>query len=162
VRIVHWLFVVSVLLFISGIGFVVAGARAARQAPAASEAPALTPVADVKQIMNAIVQPAAAVVFGAVGTEVSAAGTVDIRPQNDEEWAAVGASAAALAESANLLIMDGRAVDRGDWVTMSRALATAATTALKAVEAKDPNALLTYGSDINDTCDKCHERYQRQ
>src|SRR5205823_7830243 len=47
-RIVHWLFVVSVALFVSGIGFVIAGARAARQAPAVEAAAVtLTPVASV-------------------------------------------------------------------------------------------------------------------
>ena len=160
-RVVHWLFVVSAALFVCGIGFVVAGARSTRQSVAA-EAPAVTPVATVKQLMNGIVQPAASVVFGAVATEVSAAGVVEIAPQNDDEWAAVGASAAALVESANLLVMGDRAVDRGDWVTMSKALADAGLKALEAVEAKDTQALLTYGSQVNEACDMCHQRYQRQ
>ena len=45
------------------------------------------------------------------------------RPWTDAEWAAVGASAAVLAESGNLLVIGDRAVDEGDWVTMSKALA---------------------------------------
>jgi len=68
-RIVHRLSVVSVALFVSGIGFIIAAARTARQAPAvaAIAAPALTPVASVKQIMKGITGPAATVVYNAVG-----------------------------------------------------------------------------------------------
>jgi hypothetical protein len=161
-RMVNWLFVVSVALFISGIGFIVAGARATQRGPAAPEAPALTPVASVKQIMNGIVQPAANVVFGSVGTIISAAGIVEKSPKTDEEWAAVGSSAVALVESANLLLMGDRAVDRGDWVTMSRALADAGMETLKATEAKSSEGVLAAGAVVNQTCDNCHRKYQRE
>lgn len=161
-RTVHWLFIVSVALFVFGIGFVIAGARSTRQQTPAAEAPALTPVATVKQIMNGIVAPAATVVFESVGTIISAAGIEEHRPKNDEEWAVVGNSAAALVESANLLMLGDRAVDRGDWVKMSRALADAGTMALKAAESKDADGILTAGSVINTSCDTCHQRYQRQ
>ena len=160
-RTVHWLFVVSVGLFIFGIGFVIAGARTSRQA-APPEASAMTPVASVKQIMNGIVAPAATAVFGSVGTIISAAGIDERRPRNDEEWAAVGNSAAALVESGNLLVMGDRAVDRGDWVTMSRELTDAGIMVLKAVEAKDPEGILSAGATLNTSCDNCHQRYQRQ
>ncbi|RPH61856.1 MAG: hypothetical protein EHM89_06550 [Acidobacteria bacterium] len=160
-RIVYWLFVVSAALFVSGIGFIVAGARTThRVAPA--EAPALTPVASVKQIMNGIVQPAANVVFGSVGTIISAAGIVEKAPKTDEEWAAVGSSAVALVESANLLVMGDRAVDREDWVKMSRALAEAGMTALKATEAKSTDGVLSAGAAVNESCDNCHRKYQRE
>jgi hypothetical protein len=160
-RIIHWLFVVSAALFISGIGFVVAGARTTRQA-APVEAPVMTPVASIKQIMNGIVAPAAKAVFDSVGTIVSAAGIEERRPKNDEEWAALGDSAAALVESGNLLVMGDRAVDRGDWVKMSQALVDAGMMALEAAEAKDADGILTAGSIINTSCDTCHQRYQRQ
>ena len=160
-RIIHWLFVVSAALFVSGIGFVVAGARTTRAAPPV-EAPAMKPVASVKQIMNGIVAPAAKVVFDSVGTIVSAAGVEELAPKNDDEWAVVGNSAAALVESGNLLVMGDRAVDRGDWVTMSRALADAGMMALKAAEAKNKDGILEAGSIINTSCDTCHQRYQRQ
>ena len=58
-------------------------------------------------------------------------------PSTDAEWAAVGASAAALVESGNLLVIGDRAVDRGDWVKMSKALADAGMLVLKAADAKD-------------------------
>jgi hypothetical protein len=158
---VHWLFVVSTALFVSGIGFIVVGAKTARQAPPVVEAPATTPVASTRQIMVGIVSPAAAVVFDSVATIVSAAGIEERQPKTDEEWAAVGASAAALVESANLLVVGDRAVDRGDWTTMSRALADAGMAALKAAEAKNPEGILSAGEVINRSCDNCHEKYQR-
>ena len=73
------LFMVSALLFVSGIGLVVAGARVLRR-PAASEAAALTPVGSVRQIMRGIVDPAATTVFGAVSTTVTAAGVEEKAP----------------------------------------------------------------------------------
>lgn len=161
-RTVHWLFVISAALFISGIGFIVASARAAQQTEPSAATAAITPVATTKQIMAGIVSPAAAVVFESVSTTVSAAGIEEKRPTTDAEWAAVGASAAALIEASNLLVMGNRAVDQGEWVTMSAAMAKAGMAALKATEAKDPEGVLGAGEIVNTSCDNCHERYQRQ
>lgn len=162
-RSVHWLFAVSVALFVSGIAFVIAAGRAGRGgASSAEEAPALTPVASVKQIMAGITGPSATVVYNAVGTVVNTQGVKEIAPQNDEEWAVVANAAAALVESGNLLLVDGRAIDTGDWVTMARAMIEKGTVALKAAEAKSTEGILGSGGDINETCDTCHERYQRQ
>jgi hypothetical protein len=161
-KIVHWLFVVSVALFVCGIGFVIAGARAARQAPAVDTAAAsLVPVASVKQIMKGITGPAANVVFNAVSTTVSVKGTEEKAPQTAEEWEAVGNSAAALIESGNLMLMGSRVVDKGDWVKQSRALIEAGTVALKATQAKSADQVLASGEAINMTCDGCHLKYQR-
>jgi hypothetical protein len=163
VRTLHWLFLVSVALFISGIGLVIAGARAARQgAPAAEAAPAMTPVATVLQIMNGIVQPSALAVYNSVGTYITAEGTKDVEPQTDQEWAALGASAAALVESGNLLLLGNRAIDEGDWVKMTRAFMDASQAALRAADAKDKEGILSAGSTLNETCDTCHAKYQRQ
>ena len=59
-------------------------------------------------------------------------------------------------------LMGDRAVDNGDWTTLSRQLIDAANTALKAAEAKSAEGILDSGSAINDTCDNCHAKYQRQ
>jgi hypothetical protein len=163
-RTVHWLFLVSVALFISGIGFIIASART-RQGEAAIATPATVvvqaPVASVKQIMTGIVTPAAYVVFDSVSTIVDAKGTQENQPRTDEEWARVGANAAALIESANMLLIGNRAVDQGDWVKMSKAMADAGQTALKAADAKSPEGILEAGEAINTSCDNCHQKYQR-
>jgi hypothetical protein len=162
-RTVHWLFVISAALFISGIAFIIAGARTAQAAaPAEAQAPAITPVASVKQIMAGIVSPAATAVFDSVGTVVDATGIHEKAPSTDTEWAALGASAAALVESGNLLVMGDRAVDRGDWVKMSKALGDAGLLVLKATDAKDAMGVLAAGETLNASCDGCHQRYQRE
>ncbi len=163
-RTVHWLFVVGVALFLTGVGFVIAGARAtlATTSPvAATETPVIESGATVKQIMRAIVMPAAATIWDSVSTTVSAQGTVDTRPENDEAWATVAANAAVLAESAKLLVDSHRAPDGGEWMTMARAMADAANIARKAAESKDVDGILEVGDTINKTCDNCHDRYSR-
>jgi hypothetical protein len=162
-RIVHWLCLVSMALFVSGIGFIVAGARTARQARGAtSTAPAtFTPVATVKQIMKGIVDPAATVVFDAVSTTVSLTGTEEKAPESDEEWETVGNSAAALIESGNLLMFGGRAVDTDDWMKMSRAMIESGTLALTAVQARDASGVFAAGEAVYKSCDDCHRKYQR-
>jgi hypothetical protein len=162
-RTVNWLFIVSVLLFISGIGFVVASARTARSAaPAEVAAVTTTPVANVKQIMATMTGPGANAVYNAVSTTVSATGIKEIAPETDEQWALLGANAAMLAESANLMMTEGRAIDQGDWLKFSQELLKTATAAVKATEAKSVDGILEAGGPINDTCDNCHAKYQRQ
>ena len=160
-RIVNWLFLVSAALFISGVGFIIASGRTSQVEAAVPPAPTVTPVATVKQIMAGIVMPSAAAVWDSVSTIVDAKGVTENQPKSDEEWAAVGARAAALIESANLLLMGSRPVDQGDWVKMSNAMADAAQIALKATETKNTEGILEAGEKINQTCDACHQKYQR-
>ena len=160
-RIANWLFLVSAALFISGIGFIIVSGRTSQVEAAAPPAPSLPPVASVKQIMAGIVMPAAAKVWDSVSTIVDKDGVQENVPKTDEEWAVVGANAAALIESANLLTVGKRAVDQGDWVKMAKDMADAAQTALKATTDKNPDGILAAGEKINETCDNCHQKYQR-
>jgi hypothetical protein len=162
-RTVQWLFVVAVLLFVSGIGFIIAGERRVQQAGAAPVAqPPTPPVATVKQIMNAIVMPHATVIYDAVGSVSTAAGVVETAPRNDKDWESVANSAAALVESGNLLLVSGRAVDHEGWVELTREFMKQAQLALTAAQARKPDDVFTAGGDLNVTCDQCHERYQRR
>jgi len=160
-RVMHWLFLVSAALFVAGIAFLVASTRPTGERPAA-ETVVTTPVASVQQIMRGIVAPAAGVVFNSVATTITLSGTEERAPRTAAEWNAVGDSAAALVESGNLLMLGDRAVDKGDWMTMSRALMDASRVALKAIEARNVEALFGSSEAINATCDSCHQRYQRQ
>ena len=159
-RMIRWLFVVSAALFVSGIGLLVVSARAARRP--VTDAPIVAPVATVKQIMQGIVDPAATAIFDSVVTSVTVNGIEEKAPKNDAEWMALGNSAAALVESGNLLMIGNRAVDKGDWIVMSRAMVDAAVQALKATEAKSPDAVLAAGEGVNQSCDRCHEKYRRR
>src|ERR1700722_5935424 len=77
-----------------------------------AQAPGLQPVGTVHQIMVGIVAPASDVVF-----KVATAG-----PKDDKEWAAVQNSALTLAEAGNLLMIPGRAKDKGEWMKNAKAL----------------------------------------
>jgi hypothetical protein len=157
------LFVVSALLFVFGLGFVVVGAREARRTPApVDRSVAVTSVATVKQLMNTIATPASDAIFNSVQTNVTDKGTEEIAPKDDQEWDALGGMAATLAELGNLLLADGRAVDRGDWVKMSQAMTVAAKQAADAAAARNKDGILDAGSAVNLTCDNCHMRYRRQ
>ena len=160
-RPVHGLLVVSLLLFISSLAFIVAGARNARAGAGRPPAPSFEPVADVRQIMTAIVGPAGDSVFGAVSTVVTAQGIEEKAPQTDAEWQALGASAAVLVEAANMLQAEGRAVDRGDWITYSKTLGETAAVALKAAETKNAKGVFDSGEAIYGACDACHRKYER-
>ena len=160
-RLVHGFLVVSLLLFIASVAFVVAGARSVRSVDVRPAMPAVAPVANVRQIMTAIVGPAADTVFGAVSTVATAQGVEEKAPQTDAEWQTVGASAAALVEAANMMMMEGRVVDRGDWITSARALNEAATVALKAAESRNAQGVFESGEAIYGACDACHKQYER-
>src|SRR5262249_13204897 len=105
--------------------------------------------------------PAATAVFNAVGTKVTKAGVEDRAPRDDAEWEALGNSAAALAESGNLLLLGGRRIDNHDWVQMSKALVDAANLALRAIRGKNRDKVREAGAVLNESCDRCHDRYQR-
>jgi len=162
-RTVQWLFVVSAALFISGVGFIIAGARNSIGAQAApSAAPVdIESVATVKQIMQGVVSPAANIVFESVGTVVSAAGIEEFQPETDEEWDIVESNAAVLIESAALLMSGDRAVDRQEWATQSQALADAAGILLEAARAHDRDKVLEHGETLYRSCDACHRTYMR-
>lgn len=109
--------------------------------------------------MQATIHPAAEVLFDAVGTIVSMSGVEEIAPKNDEEWEHVRNSALTLAESGNLLMIGERARDKGEWWKMSQALVDVGIVALKAAEAKNPEALFEAGGQVYEVCQQCHNRY---
>ena len=155
------LFLVSVALFVTGIGLVIASARAQGESPPVPKTAVLTPVASVKQIMAGVTMPAATAVWSAISVTVDETGVDEQMPRTDAEWEVVANNAAALIESANLLMFDGRAVDDGDWMTFSRQLFETGTRALRGAEARSTQEILTAGDLINASCDNCHQRYMR-
>ena len=166
-RIIHAFFLVSTLLFVTGIGFVIAGARASRTASSATSAtgpsaPSGAPVASVRQIMSVIVNPAARTVFGSVGTIVTAAGVEEKAPASDADWDDVAANAAALVEAGNLMLMNGRAIDQDGWARYCRALIDGSQTVLEATSKRNAEGVFAASEAIYDSCNGCHQTYQRQ
>lgn len=81
-------------------------------------------------------------------------------PSNDHEWGAVERSALMLAESANLLMMPGRARDQGDWIKDARLLLDAGNAAFRAAKAKDMAAIVALNEQLVASCTTCHMHYR--
>ena len=121
--------------------------------------PPLRPVADVKQLMKSIIEPAADHYWDAVGTIEDAKGVVHVAPATEEEWLAVVNSAYVVTEGGNLLMMTGRAKDSGDWMKLSQALVDVGQRAIKAAESKNTQAVFDTGAEVYDACVACHAKY---
>jgi hypothetical protein len=112
--------------------------------------------------MTGILEPAAEVYWDASGSVIDSTGTHELAPTTDEEWAAVWRAALVIAESGNLLMLEGRARDRDEWMTLSRTLVTAGRDAVAAASARDPAAVLEVGGRVYEACTACHAAYARE
>ena len=117
------------------------------------------PVADVKQMMDMLVDPAADVFWSESGQVVTAAGVEQRGPKSSEEWTKVQNNAMLLAESGNLLMMSPRAQDDGQWMKSAQALVDKGQEAYQATQAKDVDRMFAVGGDLYDTCLHCHQLY---
>src|SRR5262245_5919458 len=106
-------------------------AGCARQPPPPPAGPPFKVVGTIKQVMLGIVIPTSNIVFGAAGEA----------PTDDAAWGLVETNAIALAESGNLLMLEGRAKDDGEWRKQAQALIATSETALAAIRAKDTDKL---------------------
>jgi hypothetical protein len=130
--------------------------------------------------MQAEVDRSADGVWNSVATVSTEKGTVEHRPQTPEEWQEVRLSAITLIEATNLLMMEGRRVGakefpaeadgaldskqiqalldskRAQFNAFAGALREAGLTALTAIDAKDPEALVNAGGGIESVCEGCH------
>ena len=121
--------------------------------------PPLRHVADVKQLMRSVTEPAADVYWDGVGTVVDQTGTTEIKPETTEEWDALVNSAYVIAESGNLLMLGTRPKDGGEWMQLSRALVDVGEKAIRAAEAHDARAVFDVGAEVYDVCTNCHAKY---
>lgn len=135
-------------------------AMVAACAPSADDAESLyTPVGDVQELMQSVVEPAAEVYWDAVGVVVDAEGEHQMAPANDEEWLAVRNAAYMIAESGNLMKMPGYALDDGAWMTMSQALIEVGERAIEAADARSLDAVFDMGAEVYYVCTNCHATY---
>ena len=123
------------------------------------EPPPFKPIATTKELMHAVVDPAADVLWGSVGSIVTAEGTDDFFPRTEEEWIAVENACFLLMESGNLLMIGDRAQDRDDWMTLSAGLVDAGKLALTAAQSRNPDQIFMIGGDVFAACDGCHQKY---
>jgi len=151
---------------------------------AQSPATDLLKTATIKDIMDSMVDPSGDFMFESVVEIADANGITHKAPHTDEEWEEVRHRALILLEAPNLLIMEGRKVakpgeksknpevelepeqiqklldsDRASFVRRARRLQDAAAMALKAVDAKDKDALFQSIESIDKACENCHLHY---
>ena len=81
-------------------------------------------------------------------------------PKDENEWAAARRDSMTLAESGNLLMMPGRMRDQGDWVTHVKMLADVGTSAYKAAQEKNAQALAAAAGPLDASCTSCHKIYR--
>jgi len=142
------------------------------------------PDISIAEIMESIVMPAAQAVWDAVGVDVTEKGEIEKKPQNEEQWAALRASAVTLLESTNSLTVPGRhaappgaksenpdaeltpekidallAQQRPAWVAHAQVLHAAALQALAAVDARNLDAITEAGGTIDEACESCHLQF---
>ena len=138
------------------------------------------PRASLQEVMDAIVDPAADGLWDAVETTVTADGEHTRTPESDAAWADVRRKLIVLQESASLLRVAGRPVsheafaaeadgalnssqiaarirrDRAVFDAFATALGATAQRALQAVEARDTDAMVRIGGDLDGVCEDCH------
>jgi len=133
--------------------------------------------------MDGIIDPAADTIWNSVSTTITMQGKEEKAPHTDDEWTTVRRSALQLLEASNLLLIPGRHVakpgerneqgielqpdeiekfisqDRQAWIAFAHGLHDAATLAINAADAKDAAKVLESGEQIDNACERCHQRY---
>ena len=64
-----------------------------------------------------------------------------------------------LAESGNLMMMEGRALDQEAWVTLSQQFIDVSRRALEAADARNLDAVFDMGAEVYYVCTNCHAVY---
>lgn len=121
--------------------------------------PPMRPVADLKQLMVSVLEPAADEYWDGVGTIIDNTGTTEIRPETNEDWDALVNHAYVIAESGNLLMMGSRPKDGGEWMQMSRALIDVGEKAIRAAASHNTQAVFDVGAEVYEVCTACHNKY---
>jgi hypothetical protein len=122
--------------------------------------PPIKAVATLEEVMHHMVIPNAQVVWKSVGTIYTPGKVEEIQPRTEEEWLNVEASATILTEAGNLLMMQGRAIDRGPWIERAKALREAGASLHQAAKARDVAAVFERGGHLFDACQGCHFQYR--
>ena len=126
------------------------------------EAPPATPfkpVASVKQVMSAMTDIAADEYWDAVGSVSDKHGTREFAPTTEKGWLALEHHATVISESGNLLMMEGRARDSGEWMTLARDLVEQGEKARLAAVSRKASAVFDAGAQVYQSCTNCHAKY---
>jgi hypothetical protein len=116
---------------------------------AMAQAPTFQPLGTVHQVLLGIVKPTSDVLFKFQFDP----------PKTDADWATLQNNTLNLAEAGNLLLLPGRAKDKGEWTKNAKALIDTGTQAFKAANAKDAKAIEQIGDKVDEVCESCHAIY---
>jgi len=81
-------------------------------------------------------------------------------PTTSEEWTALAGQTLMLAETANLLMMPGRARDQDQWMADAQLLLEAGEAAYRAAKDRDVEALVALNDQLYESCVTCHQHYR--
>ena len=81
-------------------------------------------------------------------------------PTTEAEWGELQAKTLTLAESANLLMIPGRARDQGRWMDDAKLMLDAGQAAYRAARAKNVEALEEVNDALYQSCVQCHQHYR--
>jgi len=112
-------------------------------------------------LMTWVIDPAADAIWDSVSWVSNEKGTKANAPKTQEDWRALRIQAGILVESANLLMLDGRAKDQGVWMQQARKFGLEARKNLKAIEEKNVDKLFEIGGDLDHACESCHLKYAK-
>src|SRR5579862_1031283 len=118
---------------------------------AIAQAPtAFHPVGNMSQLMIDIIYPTSDAIF-----------YVDRDPpKTQRDWNTLRAQALMLAESGNLLMIEGRARDQENWIKDSQLMADLGAKAYKAAQAKDLDGIRALNDSLSDVCIQCYQQYR--
>jgi len=125
-------------------------ALAAAAAQTASSPAPMRNVGSMSDLMVKIIYPTSDAIF-----------YVESRtPTTDAEWTALEGQALMLAESANLLMMPGRARDQKQWMADAKLMLDAGAAAVKAAKTKKVEAVSAVSDQLLESCTSCHKHYR--
>ena len=126
-------------------------ALAATLTQVASDRPPTRNVGTMSDLMVKIIYPASDALF-----------YIESRtPKTEAEWTVLEGQALMVAESANLLMMPGRARDQKQWMADSKLMLDAGAAAVTAAKAKDVAAISALSDQLMESCTSCHRHYRK-
>ncbi len=126
-------------------------AFAATLTQVASDRPPTRNVGTMSDLMVKIIYPASDALF-----------YIESRtPKTEAEWTVLEGQALMVAESANLLMMPGRARDQKQWMADSKLMLDAGAAAVTAAKAKDVAAISALSDQLMESCTSCHRHYRK-
>jgi len=188
---------VAVPIGFLAVGVVRSQPPALKDKPAAKPAAPAKPVASkkpdangyiaqfsIEEIMESIVMPSAQAIWDAVAVDVTEKGTIEKKPQTEEDWEKLRWEAVTLVEATNLLIVPGRRAahpgaksenpgaelepeqiqdllnkQRPAFIAHAHVLHEAAMEALRAIDARNIDGISDAGGTIDAACESCHLQF---